>query len=179
MKRPWLMRGAAFGTGAMLTMGALVSTSAEETSAGWNSSQVASATMHALTVQVPANAKCTSSNPPVTGPLATVSWSPASSVNNSLVSYEIVGKQRLSDPEWTFIVEPTTNTYEFKSGLLDGLLKSILTPLLGSGSEFYVGIIAVHSFQGVSWESAVAPTGKIATTQGGALKLISGFQCLN
>ncbi|MFL4480125.1 hypothetical protein ACIPUB_17845 [Paeniglutamicibacter sp. ORCA_105] len=178
MNPSWLIRGASFGAGVLLLTGVLVPIYAHDSNASWSDSQTASATMKALVVPIPANTKCTSSNTPLGGPVATTSWSPASSIGGSIVGYKIVGKQQLSDPEWTFIVEPTSNSYEFKTGLLAGILGTVLKALLGSGSEFHVGVVAVHSFQGVAWESAVAPIGKITKAQGGTLNLISGFACL-
>lgn len=176
-KRTWPVRTTALGAGALLLAGTLLPNYAGDTTANWNSSQVASATLRAVLIPDPVNAKCTSTDTPLGGPVATVSWSPAGPIGGSRVGYRVVGKQRLSDPEWISIVEPVANSYQFKTGLLDGILQGVLTLLLGNGSEFYVGVVAVHSFQSTSWESEVVPTGRIVKAQGGTLNLISGFAC--
>lgn len=175
--QPWLLRAAACGTAFMLLTGVATSMSIAETSATWKGSQDGGAAFSAKTAPRPANLRCDSSDSQLGGPVAKLSWSPATGLPGAAVSYKLVGKQKPDDPAWTDIGDPKGLSYSFDSGLLGGLLGGILNLLFGSGNEITVAVVAVHAFPGGVWESTPSASWKIRKAQGGALGLIQGYAC--
>lgn len=183
MKRTWLVRAGVLGTASLLVCGIFMPHGVKETQASWNMTQTGSANLTSATIARVLDATCKSSDSLLGGPVATVTWADSPSTNGSSVSYKVVAKQLLSDPEWTVIFGPppakvaAVRPIEFGTGLLEGLLGGLLDLLFGNASEIFIGVVAVHSFGGTQWESPVTPIGKIAKANGGLLGAIAGYKC--
>lgn len=178
MNRSWLMHAAAAGVGGMLVMGVAVPLTVAMTEASWTHPQSAQAALTAATVPAPVNVRCSSTDSQLGGPVATIDWSAPASVNGSVVTYVVAGKQNAGDVEWKKIADASGSSYAFGNSLLGGLVGAILNLLFGGGSEITVGVIAIHTFPGGSvWESVPGQTWKVSKALGGALGLLDGFKC--
>ncbi|MFJ6415585.1 hypothetical protein [Paeniglutamicibacter sp. NPDC091659] len=178
MNRSLLVRSAAIGITAMIALSAAVPLTIDKTDASWTDPQKARATLVAATVPAPVGVNCTFTDSMLGGPVATIDWSAPESVNGSVITYKIVGKQSASDIEWNKIADVPGNSYAFGNGLIGGLVGGILNLLFGGGNQITVGVVAVHTFPGGPvWESVPGKTWKVSKAQGGALGLLDGFKC--
>lgn len=185
MKHLRFVRTGALGVAVLLVCGILVPHGAQATSALWSMEQVGETKDDFVSAEIPSisGASCNSSDSLLGGPVATVTWTDSPSINGSSVSYRVVAKQQLSDPEWAVIFGPppanktAVRPIEFGTGLLEGVLGGLLDLLFGTGTEIHIGVIAEHSFGGTKWESPVTPVGIIAKANGGVLGAIAGYKC--
>ena len=157
-------------TVAWLVVGALVLGPTAAASAYWSASaSPATAPLAAATVPVPGSFTCSTVRPGgvLSNNVARLTWTAVTGAT----SYEIWVRNAAGTTRTLLTTTPNT-TIDLNSNLLNGLLSTLLTLLLG-GQPLYAEVVAVHS---TGWRST--PTAATPFRNDGLLGgLLGGIRC--